>query len=271
VKSNVKAATAKRRHLRPSGWILVVGMHRSGTSAIAGGLAALGLNLPRSDDLLTGRTDNLVHNESQSLAVFNEALLQMLGGPWSDPPKLRPRWWVDPRLARAVTVGMDTAAEAFPTDGPVVWKDPRLCLVLPFWRPLIPRLKGAVFVWRSPLAVARSLQARDGITVDRGLELWMRYNGDAIAGLSGLKTFTVNYDTVTDDPDSFVRRATEWLDTLDTLDTKLVPEGGWHLDPAHRSITAEYRHHVVDDTDGPEQCRRMVDRLVAMSGGGTDP
>ncbi len=261
---NKAAARTRRRTLRPSAWILVVGMHRSGTSAIAGALGTLGLNLPRSDDLLTGRTDNVAHNESQSLVVFNEALLQMLGGPWSDPPKLRPRWWVGPRLARAVTVGTDTAAEAFPTDGPVVWKDPRLCLLLPFWRPLIPRLKGVVFVWRSPLAVARSLEARDGITIDRGLELWRRYNGDAIAGLSGLRTLTVNYDTVTGDPGAFVRRTTQWLDTLDP---KLVPEGGWRLDSAAVSITAEYRHHVVDDTDGPEECRRLVDRLVAMSRG----
>ncbi len=269
MRSDVKSVAAARRlRLRPSGWVLVVGMHRSGTSAIAGALAALGLKLPWSGDLLTGREDNLVHNESTSLAVFNEALLQMLGGPWFDPPKLEPGWPDDPRLSGAATVAIDTAAKAFPTDGPVVWKDPRLCLVLPFWRPLIPRLKGAVFAWRSPLAVARSLQARDGIALERGLELWVRYNRDAIAGLTGLDILTVNYDTVTEDPDLFVHRAAAWLETLDT---KLIPDGGWRLDRARDSVTAAYRHHVVDDTEVPEQCRGLVDRLVTMSGGEAVP
>jgi hypothetical protein len=266
VRSDVKSAAAARRlRLRPRGWILVVGMHRSGTSAVAGAVAALGLDLPWSGDLLTGREDNLVHNESESLAVFNEALLQMLGGPWSDPPTLEPGWSDDPRLARAVTHGMDTAAKAFPTDGPVVWKDPRLCLLLPFWRPLIPRLKGAVFVWRSPLAVARSLHARDGITLERGLRLWDRYNGDAIAGLTGLEVLTVNYDAVTDDPGRFVHRAAAWLDSLET---NLIPDGGWRLDRARDSVTAAYRHHLVDESDVPDEYGEMVDRLVAMSGGG---
>jgi len=265
VKSNVaSAAAAQRQLLRPSGWVLVVGMHRSGTSAVAGAMAALGLTLPRSGDLLAGRQDNLAHNESQSLAVFNEALLQTLGGPWSHPPTLRRNWSADPRLDRAVTVGMETAAKAFPTDGPVVWKDPRMCILLPFWRRLIPRLKGAVFVWRSPLAVAHSLRARDEMSVDDGLRLWSRYNGDAIAGLSGLDTLTVNYDAVTDDPGSFVDRAAAWLDALDPA---LAPEEGWHRGRARESIRAEQRHHAVDEREVPDQYRPLVERLITMSGG----
>jgi hypothetical protein len=70
----------------PNAWVLVIGMHRSGTSVVAGVLHDLGLSLPR--DLLVGGEDNPSHNESSALTKANEAILGILGGSWDSPPEL---------------------------------------------------------------------------------------------------------------------------------------------------------------------------------------
>jgi len=237
-------------------------MHRSGTSAITGSLAALGLELPSPDDRMVGRSDNPEHNESEQLSVLNDHLLTMFGGTWSSPPILPAGWECDPRLDPIATVGVELAANAFPTDRPVVWKDPRNCVLLPFWRRLLPRLTGAVFVWRSPLAVALSLQARDGLTLKAGCQMWERYNRDALHSLRGLNVLTINYDTVIEHPATFVDRVAGWLDAIDPT---LAPDEGWHCDRARESILTDLRHHLPHDDAIPGDYRHMLDQLVAMS------
>jgi hypothetical protein len=257
VKSNTN--TMKKKVLRPHGWILVLGMHRSGTSAISGSLASLGLELPCPEDRMEGRSDNPSHNESELLSVLNDHLLEMFGGTWSDPPVLPLGWERDPRLDRIVRVGVDLAAKAFPTERPVVWKDPRTCLLLPFWRRVLPRLRGAVLVWRSPRAVARSLQARDGLTIEAGSQLWERYNRDAVRNLHGLDVLGVNYDRVLAQPESFVDSATRWLDTLDP---HLAPSGGWQRDRACHVIKRDLRHHLPDHDAIPEEHQHLWNQLI---------
>ena len=68
------------------------------------------------------------------------------------------------------------ASTAYPQAGPVVWKDPRSCLLLPYWLAHLPKPVAAVFIWRWPLSVAGSLQARDGMHLADGVALWERYN-----------------------------------------------------------------------------------------------
>ena len=84
-------------------------------------------------------------------------------------------------------------AAAYPEPGPVVWKDPRACLLLPYWRSVLPGPLTAVLVWREPLAVARSLQTRDGIPLADGLALWEHYNRSAATGLQGVDTYVLDY------------------------------------------------------------------------------
>src|SRR6202011_2048888 len=106
-------------------WVTVVGMHRSGTSAVTGALAALGLNMARPEDRMDWPESNPEHWESLSASVFNEKLLAHLGGSWDAPPDLAPGWEQDPDLLTAGDAAAVMAA-AYPEQGPSVWKAPRL-------------------------------------------------------------------------------------------------------------------------------------------------
>ena len=104
----------------PSGpWVLVLGMHRSGTSALTGALGRLGLMLPVPGDLVTGRYDNPVHYESRALTDFDDTLLGALGGSWSAPPVLDPGWERSPTVLDVAGRAPRAARQAFPRNGPV--------------------------------------------------------------------------------------------------------------------------------------------------------
>lgn len=180
--------------------VLVIGMHRSGTSATATSLAALGLAAPASSDrMVESRWNERGNLESKALREVNDRLLYSLGGTWSGPPELTPGWEDAPALDdRRIRAGR-TLAKCYPSR-PMVWKDPRNCITLPFWRTVIEPPLAAVFVYRDPLEVARSLQARDGVTLTYGLALWDRYVRSACTNLVGLPTLVADYAHILEQP-----------------------------------------------------------------------
>ncbi|MCU0654989.1 MAG: hypothetical protein MUF64_06770 [Polyangiaceae bacterium] len=148
--------------MNPPRPLLILGMHRSGTSCLAAMLVAAGA---RVDGEAVRNWDNpRGHHEANSLVRLNEDVLAASGGHWLDPPE-RLRWSLHHEAER------DRLLSA---PGFTVWKDPRSLLTLPFWT-ASPVPFQAIGVVRHPLAVARSLLAWRGVPVEDGLRLWMAH------------------------------------------------------------------------------------------------
>lgn len=243
-------------------------MHRSGTSAVAGALGAAGLQLFRPDDRMEWAESNPEHWESLSLGLYNEDLLVRLDGGWDAPPDM-PLGWEDGPEIRGAPDPSAVLASAYPGAGPSVWKDPRLCLLLPFWKNVLPAPIAAVFVWRSPMAVARSLFRRDQLPITDGLALWERYNRSAVEALDGVDTYVLDYESLLEDPEASLGGVFSWFDTLD----QLVGGGSpWDLDAAAKSIARGFHHqgsdrHEEDDSPLLREQRELVDHLSASRGG----
>ena len=197
--------------LPPGPWVLVTGMHRSGTSALTGALGRLGLSVPAATDLVSGRYDNPVHYESAALTALNDDALTLLRGSWSAPPALEAGWEHAPALAPLRAPAARAARRAFPGQGPLVWKDPRLCLLLPWWRTLLPAPLAVVLVWRAPAAVARSLGERQGFVPSLALALWDRYARAALAALEGHDAYVLRYEQLVAQPASELEAVRAWL------------------------------------------------------------
>jgi len=245
-------------------WLLVVGMHRSGTSAVTGACASLGFQAPTVEDRMDWPESNPEHWESLSLALHDDALLHHLGGCWDAPPELVDGWELGSAI-RPIPGPAALAAAAFPNPGPVVWKDPRSCLLLPYWKRAIPAPMAAVLAWRSPMAVARSLRARDGLSVAHGLALWERYNRSALENLAGIDTYVVAYDRVLDDPGSTLGAVASWFSELD----QFAPFAGeWEPGAMAAHFSTGLRHQSGEDDDLvlPSQ-RRLHATLTALAGG----
>jgi len=122
-------------------------------------------------------------------------------------------------------------------------KDPRLCLTMPFWKNALPVPLGAVLVLRDPMAVARSLQARDDIPTMLGLALWDRYLRSAAAGLEGMPTLVVEYDAMLADAVKAVESMSNFLEQLG------VRIGPGTRDGAAQQLAPQLRHHDTDPSE----------------------
>jgi len=176
--------------------LVVLGMHRSGTSALAGMLHHLGVAL--GPDLMPPSPDNpRGYWEHAGVVDIDQRLMVGLGWAWDD---LRP-----------LPEGCETAAPARRAAGELsallardfagapLWgvKDPRLCRLLPLWRPLLAGLGARpcfILAVRHPAEVAGSLLRRDGLNAGCAAILWLRHVLEAERGSRGAARAIVHYE-----------------------------------------------------------------------------
>lgn len=175
---------------------LVLGMHRSGTSAVTQLLALAGAELPQN--VMPGDEHNAKgYFEPWKIALFNDARLRAAGSAWDDVfalpyaplPQAEEAEWT----ARALALYRDEFGEArFP-----LLKDPRVSVLAPMWRHVLETAGLAarvVIPVRSPLAVAGSLTRRDGFPVEKSVLLWCVYMLAAELYSRDLPRAFVSYD-----------------------------------------------------------------------------
>ncbi|NNE73031.1 MAG: glycosyltransferase [Acidimicrobiales bacterium] len=255
--------------------LFVIGMHRSGTSATTKALAKLPLELPATEHLIGGDKSNPDgHFEVAALTELNEDLLNRAGAAWFAPTKAAlasVAELVDP------TYGLEqqalaTFSASFESED-WLYKDPRLCLTLPFWRDVIPSAQAAVLVRRSPEDIAYSIRTRNGLALRHGLAVWERYLRSALDGLEGLPTFVVSFEALVDatpaKPSPALASLIEFVAEHRTggLGKKAVKTWAKELQAAFKPAL---RHHAADGPvsvellSGPQ--RQLSEKLLSLDG-----
>jgi GT2 family glycosyltransferase len=188
-----------------SGQIVVLGMHRSGTSSVAGLLARMGVSVGPQDDLLRGPDNPKGHYESGRLHMACVRRLAAAGGDWCNPPMQAPGVAID-----AFRREVGSLIDEFDAQRPWLIKEPRLCLVV---RELFPLLTRPFFVHvvRDPHEVAESLAARNGVAHSAGLALWEQYTRAAFDASRGWPRLLVDYAELLADPLQIARRLRDGL------------------------------------------------------------
>ena len=206
-------------------------MHRSGTSALARILNLLGVSLGPEDGLMAPKPDNPTGFwESRAVARFNERLLEAVGGSWDRPPTITPDWAASPDLDewRREIVSLLASVRSDGAGCHAV-KDPRLAITLPVWRQVAPPERVIVTI-REPLAVCQSLHRRNGIPLERGAELWLRYVRGAIDDHE-LPTVIVDYADLVTRPRDVARGLAGVLDLPEPDDVAFSAIGEF-IDPS---------------------------------------
>jgi hypothetical protein len=164
--------------------VVILGMHRSGTSCLAGMLAAGGA---ASAGKAIRNWDNARgHHEMLDVVRLNEAVLAHSGGHYLSPPAVVT--WTDEHAAARDQL------LATPVDGhPPLLKDPRTLLVLPFWRASAVPFR-AIGIVRHPLAVARSLEYWREIPLAEGIALWTAHNQALLDDRARYHTTILDFD-----------------------------------------------------------------------------
>jgi len=242
--------------------VCVTGMHRSGTSFVTGALRFLGVSLGDPARMLRPGPDNPKgYFEVQAIVQLDDEVLAHLGGAWDQPPVLDSGWELDPSLrefrSRATEILDDTFGAEGRRPALIAWKDPRLSLLLPFWRTVTP-IATTIVVVRDPVEVAASLGARGyAVGASQAASLWLRYLFAAIAA----------------DPAGLVVRHSDIFEDLPATMARLathlgLPQPDAGVETAVREhLDAGLRHHDAERAS-PELGNPLLDLARSIWNGG---
>ena len=223
--------------------LVVLGMHRSGTSAMTRALSLAGAKLPAMP--LPPGPDNVDgHWEPLEVVTLNEKILSALDSSWSDT--FGPRGFRTKPLQ--VDQYLDEACEILRRnyDGKtcIVVKEPRMTIFVDLWAAALKRegfQPGFVIMVRHPLEVAESLKVRNGFIREKSLVLWTTYMLAAELGTRREKRVFVRYDDLMADPEA----------TLDAIESGLMvqlPRRSWAATlEIQEYLKSDHRHHIAGD------------------------
>ncbi len=222
----------------PSSGLLVLGMHRSGTSVLARLLNLAGADLgARVSE--GGRGNERGHWEDVFAVELHDRLLDAFGLRWSDPFGLPEGW----RKSDAAGAARRSIAHYLSSDRrrhPMwVVKDPRLCLFADLWIDAAADVDlplSAAVVVRHPLQVAHSLQVRDGIGLSPGLALWLDHAVGAFKAGARVSSCLLRHDDLLGHWREALAAVAD-LPGLDALDPERAKTG------AEGFLDADLRHH----------------------------
>lgn len=198
----------KRRTL-----VLVIGMHRSGTSTVAGALGILGATMPATG-LGLSEDNPKGHFEPKKIVSLHDRVLASAGMRWWDWDRF-PDAWYDTAVAQPFVDELVGIVRAEFGDAPLfVVKDPRTCKLIPLWRRVGDILNldiVGVLPFRHPDEVARSLHARDGFPLPNSHMAWLRYMLEAERQSRGMRRVFLYYEDLLADERTVMRRVANTL------------------------------------------------------------
>lgn len=191
--------------------ILVLGMHRSGTSALTRALSLMGAALPRNL-MGAGHGNELGHWEPQGLADLHDQMLAEAGTAWNDWRPFEPASLPPDRLAHYKSEIARVIREDYGDEPLFVLKDPRICRFVPLYLDVFDALKikvAPVLMVRHPAEVAASLRKRDGFEPALACLYWLRHVLDSERATRGLARSIVDYGALLSDWRQVVARIGE--------------------------------------------------------------
>jgi hypothetical protein len=200
--------------------VIILGMHRSGTSLAAEIAYRWGAYIDTSLLIETNDGNPRGYWEHRHLVELNDKLLAMVHSSWKVPPTEEGRKHLT-RLAKDGSF-RDRALSLLETLNPNqtvwLWKDPRLCILLPFWKEIWGSVVYLVPI-RDPMAISSSLCARGDFSVPSALLLWQKYMSTVISDDDVLsKAFFFSYEELLRDSSKVCDRICRFLDKNTGMD-----------------------------------------------------
>ncbi|MBZ9997326.1 glycosyltransferase [Mesorhizobium sp. BH1-1-4] len=243
--------------------IMVLGMHRSGTSALTRAISLLGAELPKNM-LGANPTNPAGHWEPLRLIELHDRMLAEAGSSWDDwrafnlndlgAPRLR---FYKAEIARLID-------EEYGTAPLFVLKEPRISRFVPLYAEILKRMHidvHYVLTERNPLAVIASLEKRGRFTHGFSALLWLRHELEAEYATRGESRVFLSYESMIENWRSGMERMTsalqmEWPQSISSAESGLST----HFSAAHQHHAASRERLEAD----PRTTRWVKDTYGAL-------
>lgn len=193
--------------------VLVLGMHRSGTSTVSRALQALSVHL--GDNFFEPQPDNPTgYWEDKALVAINQRVLEELRLAWDDTSLIASERFRHHRIRLVQLHAARYLESTFASHRLWGFKDPRTIRLLPFWPEVLRRSNadGAyVLAIRHPLSVAASLFRRQEIPQAKAQRLWLVHNVPFLHEIRDRPLVVVDYDRLAKAPEAQLERIARGL------------------------------------------------------------
>ena len=195
--------------------ISVIGVQRSGTSAITKGLQVLGVNLGGfyGQDVV-GPDNEKGYFEDLEISLADISMLNSMGYTWDNPVLPVFDGNVEQVLSAFYPIAANILQRRFESTNLFGFKDPLIARLLPLWNEIFKDVGAEVsyiIACRNPLSVAKSMEKRDGFDIVKGCYIWLGYITASLIHSAGYNRIVVDYDELMKDPEKQLRRTAERL------------------------------------------------------------
>lgn len=242
--------------------VIVLGMHRSGTSVLSRALIALGVDFGGS--FVDVEADNPKgFFEDKDINSLNVAFLRAAGCQWYS-------------LALSQSCPLETEADFKKQAAALIkkkfaasplWglKDPRITRLTGLWESVISEISARVYyvlATRNPLSVADSLAKRDEIPRAQALALWMLHQIDGLQAVIRNRGLIIDYDQMMNQPSIELKRLALFLEKNLDVEKKKIFEN----DFLEQGLRHSY-HTNASPSDSPliESCLSFHHNLVKLA------
>ncbi len=216
----------------PKVLVVVLGMHRSGTSLVTHILSEAGFFVGEDSDLIkAGKWNQKGYFERWSVLHINDRILDLCGSSWLHPPEEKKVFQIE--LDQTIRSLLNT----YNGHQYAVIKDPRLCLTFPVWKRVFEKNIKIILITRHPDAAASSLMKRFGLSKQKCLSLGKVYNERAYRYTKDYFRFRINYEDLLTEKRKFIlNRLSSFLEIEIDLD-KI----------AERIVDTSLQHYIANN------------------------
>ncbi|WP_416268750.1 hypothetical protein SD235_03695 [Burkholderia cepacia] len=247
----------------PPTLIVVLGMHRSGTSTLTRATAVLGAEFGSNlMPAIPGNNDKGFF-EDLDVVALNEELLHAAGGDWHSMAAIDIGLLQPEQLDRFRVRAIDLLRAKCRENQILSVKDPRLARLLSFWKPVFACIGIRVLYLiavRNPISVVQSLARRDGFPVEKSYILWLAYVVSALDLTQDVRRVLIDYDRLMDTPRQELENISDFFD-LPLIESRLEEFESSFLDDNLR-----HTRYTVEDLQLVNSAPRQVKELyLALS------
>ena len=204
--------------------LIVLGMHRSGTSAVARLLNLMGAYFAPAELAMPANENNEKgYWERWDAFGLHEDMLRDLGLAWDRLSRFDARRLADPVFIAKFQPQAEKILLDLDARRPWLLKDPRLNLLLPFWAPLL-EAPVVLYVHRNAIQVAQSLHRREDFPLPLSLALWEQYSVLGLAHSRIMPRLLISYHELMTRPVETARHLYMQLQDLQVQGLRLPSE-----------------------------------------------